>query len=403
MTRRTVTASALLAAALLAGGGGLTRARAAGAATVRLPAPTGPYPVGVTTLYLVDRARRDPWEPGIPVREVMATVFYPARTVRGYPLAPQLSQGAAGLFAAIAPITHPGLPQSGVDWAATVTHAHTGAPARPAPHPVLLYSPGGGDPRGLGTLVAEELASHGCVVVTVDHPGDACAVEFPRAMTGRDMVRPTVFRGDPRTDPALFRTAIATRIADVRFVLDELAALASGRNPDAARRPLPEHLGRALDLSRVGVYGHSAGGTTAAEALYEDRRIAAAVNLEGYLNHPAEAPGREGELFPVARYGVDRPLLLLDTDGFGARDEDVQRSWSAALAHPGGHIARGRLRDAAHWVFTDYAAVAPQLQTAGLMTAEAREALVGAVDPTCSVPAVRGLVRDFFARRLPAR
>ncbi|MGO4756317.1 alpha/beta hydrolase, partial [Streptomyces sp. 2MCAF27] len=64
MTRRAVTTSALLAAALLAGGGGLTQARAAGAATVRLPAPTGPYPVGVTTLYLVDRTRRDPWEPG---------------------------------------------------------------------------------------------------------------------------------------------------------------------------------------------------------------------------------------------------------------------------------------------------------------------------------------------------
>ncbi|MES4903627.1 MULTISPECIES: alpha/beta hydrolase [unclassified Streptomyces] len=402
VSRRTVTTSAL-PAALLAGGGGLARARAAAAATVRLPAPTGPHPVGVTTLYLVDRSRRDPWEPGIPVREVMATVRYPARTVRGYPLAPQLSQGVAELFAVIAPATHPGLPRAGVDWAATMTHAHPGAPARPAPHPVLLYSPGGGDPRGLGTVVAEELASHGCVVVTVDHPGDACAVEFPCAMTGRDMVRPTVFRGDPRTGPATFRTMIATRIADLRFVLDQVEAVASGRNPDAARRPLPEGIGRALDLSRVGVYGHSAGGTAAAEALYEDRRIAAAVNLEGYLNHPAEAPGREGELFPVARYGVDRPLLLLDTDGFGARDEDMRRSWSAALAHPGGHIGRRRLGDAAHWVFTDYAAVAPQLQTAGLMTAEARGALVGAVDPARSVPAVRGLVRGFFARRLPAR
>ncbi|ADI05407.1 hypothetical protein SBI_02286 [Streptomyces bingchenggensis BCW-1] len=54
-------------------------------------------------------------------------------------------------------------------------------------------------------------------------------------------------------------------------------------------------------------------------------------------------------------------------------------------------------------MFTDYAAVAPQLQTAGLMTAEARTALVGAVDPACSVPTVRGLVRGFFARQLPAR
>lgn len=399
-TRRTVTKSALLAGALLAGAGGVP-ARAAGALTVRLPAPTGPYRVGVTTLYLVDRSRPDPWEPGIPVREVMATVYYPARDVRGYPRAPQMTGGAAELFARIAPATHPGLPGAGVDWAATLTHGHAGAPARPVRHPVLLYSPGGGDPRTLGTAVAEELAGHGHVVVTVDHPGDACAVEFPRAMTGRDMVRPTVFRSDPRRDPATFRTMTATRIADLRFVLDQVEALASGENPDAAGRALPEHLGRALDPRRMGVYGHSAGGTAAAQALYEDRRLAAAVNLEGCLNHPPEVPGGEGELFPVARYGVDRPLLLVDTDGFGARDEDMRRSWAAALGHPGAPVVRRRLDDAAHWVFTDYAAIAPRLQSAGLMTAGARAALVGTLPAARSVSAVRRLVRAFFARHLP--
>nr|WP_308345239.1 hypothetical protein [Streptomyces sp. ISL-94] len=49
---------------------------------------------------------------------------------------------------------------------------------------------------------------------------------------------------------------IDTRVADLRFVLD------------------------ALELDRVGVYGHSAGGTAAAQTLHGDRRIAAAVNLE---------------------------------------------------------------------------------------------------------------------------
>ncbi|WP_079154495.1 hypothetical protein [Streptomyces subrutilus] len=47
-----------------------------------------------------------------------------------------------------------------------------------------------------------------------------------------------------------------------------------------------------LRLDRVGVYGHSAGGTAAAQALHEDRRIAAAVNPEGYLDQ------MDGELLP---------------------------------------------------------------------------------------------------------
>ncbi|MEW2576362.1 alpha/beta hydrolase family protein [Streptomyces syringium] len=397
--RRAVTKSAVLAAGLLlTGSGGIARAHTAGGFTVRLPAPTGPHRIGTTTLHLVDHSRRDPWDATIPVREVMVGVFYPARTVRGYPVARQMTQDAAELFAVIDPAMHQGLPKAGVNWAATTTHAHTGAPARPGRRPVVLYSPGGGDPRTLGTGTAEELASRGYVVVTIDHPGDASEVDFPTRTRHRKKVRPTVFRTDPRKDPQLFRTAIDTRIADTRFVLDTLEAVAAGHRPGAERRALPENLGEALDLRRVGMYGHSAGGTTAAEAMYEDHRISAAVNLEGYLNHPPGKPGRTGELFPVARHGVDRPLLLLGTDGF--RDEDIDRSWSAMLAHPGGHTRRRHLDNAMHGVFTDYAAMAPQLQAAGLMTAGSRIELVGAIDPTRSVPAVREHVCSFFAQHL---
>lgn len=405
VNRRTLTKSASLAAAtMLLTGGGIAQAdpgKAHGTKdlTLRLPAPTGPHRIGVTTLYLVDRTRRDPWEP-LPVREVMATVFYPARTVRGCPVAPQMSRGAAERLPFIDPLFHEGLPSKGVNWAGTKTHAHTGAPAQDVRRPVLLYSPGGGDPRTLGTNTAEELAGHGYVVVTIDHPGDGSEVEFPHARTGRKKVRETVFRGNPRTDPKVFRTTIDTRITDTRFVLNQLETLAAGRNPDAAGRPLPEHLGRALDLRRVGIYGHSAGGTTAAEAMYEDRRIHAAINLEGFLDYPPTSPGQDGRLFPIAQYGTDRPLLLLGTDGFPYRKE-LERSWSAMLAHRRGCTTRRQLDHAAHAVFNDYAAMAPQLQAAGLMSAAHRIKLVGAIDPAVSVPLVRNHVLSFFARHLP--
>ncbi|WP_309505474.1 hypothetical protein [Streptomyces albus] len=123
--------------------------------------------------------------------------------------------------------------------------------------------------------------------------------------------------------------------------------------------------------------------------------------LEGYLNHPPQGPGQEGELYPVARFGVDRPLLLLGTDGFigqAAAKRELESSWAAMLSH--GRTRRRQIDRAAHWVFTDYASLAPQLQAAGLMTAEARRALVGAVEPAVSVPRVRHHVRSFFARHL---
>ncbi|MEU9860383.1 hypothetical protein AB0D99_05875 [Streptomyces sp. NPDC047971] len=139
--------------------------------------------------------------------------------------------------------------------------------------------------------------------------------------------------------------------------------------------------------------GVRAGGTTAAQTLYDDRRIAAAVNLEGYLDRA------DGELFPVARYGVARPLLLCGTDGF--RDARLDRSWSALLARPTGRTCLRRLDGADHGVFTDYAALVPQLHAAGLLTTADRIRLVGAIDPGVSVPTVRRLVRAFFTRTVP--
>ncbi|GGU90122.1 lipase [Streptomyces albospinus] len=395
--------------ALLLTGGGIARAavrtqaqqQAAGGVTLRLPRPTGPHPVGSTTLYLVDPSRRDPWDPAIPVREVMVTVLYPADRPRisRYPVEPQMTARTAAVFAQLAPLEHPQLPTVGVDWAATSTHARAGAPAQAVRRPVVLYSPGGGDLRTLGTCTAEELASRGHVVVTIDHPGDACAVEFPVTTNYRpEPVRTTELRGDPRTQPDVYRTVIAARLADTRFVLDQLALLTDGHNPDAAGRPIPQHLPRALDLARVGMYGHSVGGTAAAEAAYDDRRIRAVVNMEGYLDYPPDHPGKPGPLFPVARYGLDRPMLLLGTDGF--RDADINRSWSAMLAHPNRRSHWRQIDDSMHWVFSDFAALAPQLQATGLMTVEGRSQMVGTIAPTCSVPRVRGCILRFFERNL---
>ncbi len=244
--------------------------------------------------------------------------------------------------------------------------------------------------------MAEELASHGFVVVTIDHPGDASEVELPDGT-----LRESVFVGDPRTDPKRFQTVIETRIADVRLVLDHMVRLArptAGHHCEQPAGALPRGLARALDPHRVGVYGHSAGGTTAAQALYDDRRIAAAANLEGYLSHSATPTGGPGPLFPVARDGVDRPLLLLGTDGF--RDAEFERTWSAAVARSRGRATWRQLTGATHATLTDYAALAPQLQAAGLIIAEARAALVGTIDPARSVPLLRHRVRAFFARHL---
>src|SRR5437879_6953783 len=127
-----------------------------------LPAPTGVLPVGVTQLHLRQPGRADPWVPSVP-RELMISIWYPARPGADDRRAPYLAPQLAEYYRANPPA---GLPAGGIDWTAPRTHATSAAEVlqRTGGYPVVLYSPGGGNSRALGTVVAEELVSRGFVV-----------------------------------------------------------------------------------------------------------------------------------------------------------------------------------------------------------------------------------------------
>ena len=78
------------------------RPAAAGPVATRLilPEPTGPYPVGTVPLHLVDRSRPDDIAGPGHFRELMATVWYPARNVEHHPVAPWMPAGALQPFLA---------------------------------------------------------------------------------------------------------------------------------------------------------------------------------------------------------------------------------------------------------------------------------------------------------------
>ena len=48
-----------------------------------LPEPTGPCPVGTTSLCLKDVSRPDPWAAGVSARELMVSLWYPAMPAAG--------------------------------------------------------------------------------------------------------------------------------------------------------------------------------------------------------------------------------------------------------------------------------------------------------------------------------
>ncbi|WP_188197365.1 alpha/beta hydrolase family protein [Nonomuraea sp. SYSU D8015] len=401
---RVVRGLALIAGLALACGLTAT-APAVAAEQAKLTAPTltGQYDVGTTDLHLVDPSRPDPWKPERR-RELMVTITYPADRFAKGPRALWLTPGMSTVIdQALAGEDYLDLPAGSIDWASAKRRAETGVPvAHGAPKPVALFSPGFGFPRETYTAIVDDLASRGYVVVSLSHTYESVAVEFPG---GR--LELAVSDGE---GPEL-KKALDARVADSRFVLDQLTKITRGENPDAGKRPLPRGLGRSLDLSRVGAYGHSYGGSTAGETMVHDRRVDAGINMDGAMatavGYPPGTPYVPAE---VTKRGLDRPFLLMGAEGVDEngkplehthRNPEFDRSWADFWANQRGWKRDLLLRGSTHESYSDLQIIVPQL--GARVAPEKREALIGTIDPRRSLAAQRDYIGAFFDLHLRGR
>jgi hypothetical protein len=369
-----------------------------------LPSPTGQYPVGTVSLRLINRAWRNPWASSPPYRELMTSIWYPARDVSRFPLAPQMLPGAAAHFGG--PMGDGTrqyfVPQGRVDWAATLTSGHEGAPV--ALHrqalPVVLYSPDLQDPRTWGTTLVQDLASRGFIVVTIDHTYDSDAVQFPNGRVVDSLAYQWATGKSQHGFLSLLRKIVAVRTADARFVLDELTALNAGHDPDAEHRALPAGLAGALDLQRVGMFGNSLGGTTAFQAMSEDPRLKAAVDLDSNIGAPY-LRSNQGDIAPVLRQGLNRPYMIMANPGTDIHDIP---SWKTFWERSTGWRLDLTLRnDTGDSAYKDMASLAPQIAgKLGLLHSFVTHA-IGTVDPATTVRAEEAYLAAFFDRWLLGR
>jgi dienelactone hydrolase len=360
-------------------------------------APTGPYAIGTVQLHLVDHARRDPWT-GRP-RELMVSVWYPATNAGRYPSVPWMPQAAGALFLnqliSSLPSTGlntgppgsvpPNIPLPGVRLPVTRARQSPPVDLSARKYPVVLYQPGFGDVRELGTGLVSDLASRCYIVVTMDDTYEAAEVTFP---TGRIVT--------PRPNQSYVD---AVRIADTRFVLNELARLASGANPDAEHRTLPNGLSATLDLKKVGMFGHSLGGATAAKAMAADRRIGAGINLDGsmFLANPALHQDMQRLGAQLARQLDGRPFMTMTHQGHDLHnDPSLAGFWSNLK----GWRLFLTMRNAQHYTYTDLEPFVSQLLSAGIvphrLTRERVAQVIGTVQPGRAVAAQRAYIAAFF-------
>jgi hypothetical protein len=238
--------------------------------------------------------------------------------------------------------------------------------------------------------VVEDLSSRGYIVVTIDHTYDAFGVQFPDGRVANSVFPALIKQGVPVSE--LLRKVVDTRVADTRFVLDQFTAIHKGHNPDVDLKPLARGLAGALDMNRIGMFGHSGGGFTAASAMHDDHRIKAGINLDGLLSCSQEDDG--SNLSPVATDGLNRPFLLIGSEEYG--DYQKRPSWKSFWNHSCGWHADVTFAGSRHGSFTDAEALLPQLS----IPDKVRASEIGSIDPATSIAGERSYVAAFFDRWL---
>jgi dienelactone hydrolase len=308
-----------------------------------LPTPAGPFAVGRTTYAWSDAAHPDPLapQPGTK-RELLAWIWYPAtprqpsQTFDDYLPAPwrtALERQSGVLLTQF--LTR--------DLSRVHTHSIRDADVSPQhrSYPVVLMRAGLAALTTDYTSLAEDLASHGYVVLGFDAPYRSFVVALP---DGRVIARAPQNNADlvsGSEQEHLANKLVQAWSADMGFALDQLERL-------NASDPSGRFLGR-LDMERVGAFGHSLGGAEALQFCHDDSRCKAGIDVDG-------AP-----LGSVIGEGVTQPFMFLLGEHESEPDEETRQV--GANIHsiydrlPSDRRMLVMIRGASHYMFSDNAAM----------------------------------------------
>src|SRR5688572_23983680 len=236
---------------------------------IELPQPSGPHAVGTAELLGLDATRPGPSPEG---RALLVRLWYPAAPSDVQPAPYFLDPGRAAQNLAAGPFP---LPRDLFELTHGTARAHV-PPAAPEPRPVLLLSTGWNAPVETYSALAEEFASHGYLVLGVNHPNGSGAVLYPDGSSpGLD---PVSVQPDEtnNADWALDLARLADWIMAGGGTLQPVA-----RDGDLAASAVARLALAQADPRRIGALGHSFGGAAALRADAESPLIRASINLDG--------------------------------------------------------------------------------------------------------------------------
>lgn len=241
--------------------------------------------------------------------------------------------------------------------------------------PLVIFSHGAFGYYQSNTSTYMELASHGYVVVSLDHPYHSF---FTKDTSGKSVT----------VDPEFFKTALSVggsdvpeseiyditsewmrlRTADMNFVIDELKKAGSDNSLSAAwffdnkDKDILMSVLKAADFDEIGLMGHSLGG---AAAVTVGRRadISAVIDIDGTML--GEETGVEDGVVQINEEPYETPLLAIDNEEHHQSQVDAARN---SYAYANNVVLKNAVcgyetyfKNAGHMNFTDLPLISPAL------------------------------------------
>ncbi|MBI5842657.1 MAG: hypothetical protein HZB19_21410 [Chloroflexi bacterium] len=316
-----------------------------------IPKPGGTYKVGTTSFHLVDDSRKELYSGKDEPRRFPIQIWYPAIVESKDKPAPWVTN--AEIYAPILS-TYLSLPSFFLDHLALVkTPAYQNAQQIPVESalPVILFSHGWNGFNAQNTAQMIELASHGYIVIGVQHTYGAITTIFPDGTVAPN--NPSALpEGAPDEEYEIAARKLVDQWAgDLAYTLDFIS---SGGLKNSV---LPSGY---FDFSRIGVFGHSTGGGAAIEFCGRDPRCKAVLGLDPFMRPVS---------LEVLESGTSQPAFFMFSqvwvDDKGSRNNQLFYPFYAKAQHPLGVVSIDGTR---HYDFTDLpmlSPIAPQLGLKG--------------------------------------
>ncbi len=271
----------------------------------KLPVPSGTLQIGTLTTEIVEAETQEIYGPSPgSLRKINVQVWYPASDTTGLEpavwsedwdvVAPALSKnlGFPGWF-----FGHTKYVKS---------HAYPGAPIAGGSYPIVIYSHGWTGFRTVAINQIESLVSNGYIVIAADHTYGAIATVFPDGEVA--YLDPAALPNESEVGKEAYDTA-ARQLIDM-FAGDIVATLdALDSGEDGPFR----FVAPSADLTRIGVYGHSAGGGAAIEVCLRDERCDAVLGMDAWVEPFSNS---------ILALVPTRPAMFLRSDDWRGTEND---------------------------------------------------------------------------------